>query len=194
MKTILLTGFEPFDGERRNPSREIALGLDGDSVAGHRIVGAELPVLYDVSAERLFALMALHAPRLVVCLGVARGRAKITPERLARNLDDARIPDNAGAVRRNQPIVPGGPLVLPSTLPVEALSAALERAGIPAEPSDSAGAFVCNHLFYRLMDTLAAMPSAPRGGFVHLPAITEEWTVERMRAGVRGALAGALSD
>ncbi|MFM9091784.1 MAG: pyroglutamyl-peptidase I [Verrucomicrobiota bacterium] len=165
---LLLTGFEPFGGASTNPSREIARAMDGTMVAGHRILGAVLPCVFGGARRELTRLLRRHRPVVVVCLGVAAGRAGITPERVAINLEDARIPDNAGAQPWDRPVVRGGPAAYWSTLPVKAIVAALERHGIPAAVSHTAGTFVCNHLFYALMH--AVRRRRVRAGFIHVPA------------------------
>ncbi len=166
---ILLTGFEPFDGERINPSwtaaREAARLLAAE---GHRVRAVELPCVFGAAAAVLEAALEEHSPELVVCAGQAGGRPGISLERVAINCDDARIPDNAGRQPVDEAVVPGGPAAYFSTLPIKAALAALLTDGIPAEVSQSAGTYVCNHLFYALMHNLAARPGT-RGGFVHVP-------------------------
>jgi pyroglutamyl-peptidase len=115
-------------------------------------------------------LLRRHRPALVIGFGLAAGRAAVTPERVAINVDDARIPDNAGAQPVDRPVVRGGPAAYWSTLPIKAIVAALTREGIPAAVSQTAGTFVCNHVFYGLMHALARTPGV-RGGFVHVPAV-----------------------
>ena len=173
MKTILVTGFEPFGGEQRNPSQEIALALHGRTLAGRRVVGAVLPCVFGESIVGLKKLLRTHRPELVVCLGQADGRADITPELVAINVDDARIPDNAGAQPVDRPVVRGGPAAYWSTLPLKAIVATLRARGLPASVSQTAGTFVCNHLFYGLMHALRGRRSV-RGGFIHVPLLPEQ--------------------
>jgi pyroglutamyl-peptidase len=168
MKTILVTGFEPFGGDERNPSQEIVHALDGRVIAGRHVVASVLPCAFAESLKRLRALLRRHGPQLVICLGLAGGRQEITPERVAINVDDARIADNAGAQPIDKPIVRVGPAAYWSTLPVKAIVAALKRRGIPASVSQTAGTFVCNHVFYGLMHELRRKRSV-RGGFIHVP-------------------------
>jgi pyroglutamyl-peptidase len=168
MKTILVTGFEPFGGETRNPSQEIAQALAGRVIAGRRVVGGVLPCVYGASVAELKRLLRVHRPILVVCVGQAGGRADITPERIAINVDDARIPDNAGAQPVDRPIVRGGPAAYWSSLPIKAIVVALRARSIPASVSQTAGTFVCNHVFYGLMHTLRRRTGV-RGGFIHVP-------------------------
>ena len=143
MTKVLLTGFEPFGKATLNPSGEIVKQISGDN-----IVTAILPVAYAQSAERLLALIAEHKPDVVICLGQAEGRTHISPERIAINLDDARLADNEGVIRNDVPIVAGGPVAYESTLPIKEIVKAINDAGVPAAVSLSAGAFLCNHVFY----------------------------------------------
>lgn len=167
-RTILITGFEPFGGDRRNPSAEIAQALEGRQIGGRKIVGAVLPCVFGKSRRILRGLVRKHRPELVICLGLAATRPEITPERVAINVDDARIPDNAGQQPVDRSIVRGGPTAYGSTLPIKAMVAAIERRGIAASVSSSAGTFVCNHVFYGLLHDLRRNRSV-RGGFVHVP-------------------------
>ena len=174
--TVLVTGFDPFGGDKLNPSWLAARALDGRPVAGHRIVAAQLPTVFDRSLQELAGLLHRHLPALVICTGQAGGRAAISLERLAININDARIPDNALAQPVDTPVTPGGPAAYFSSLPIKAMLAALEREGIPGEVSQTAGTFVCNHVFYGLMHTLASRPAfaRTRGGLIHVPWLPEQ--------------------
>lgn len=165
---MLLTGFEPFGGEAVNPSADIARLLHGSVIAGHRVHSALLPCVFGAAITALKREIRAAQPVLVVGLGQAGGRAAITPERVAINVDDARIPDNAGRQPADRPIVQRGPAAYWSTLPVKAIVAALRTRGIPAEVSQTAGTFVCNHVFYGLMHALQPVRGV-RGGFIHVP-------------------------
>lgn len=173
MRTILLTGFEPFGGETVNPSAEIARQLHGAVIRGHRVESALLPCVFGASRRELRRQMARVRPTLVVCVGQAGGRAEITPERVALNVDDARLPDNADARPVDRPIVPGGPAAYWSTLPIKAIVAALRQREIAAAVSQTAGTFVCNHVFYGLMHALRGQRRV-RGGFIHVPWLPEQ--------------------
>ena len=164
---ILLTGFEPFGKATLNPSGEIVKQISGDN-----IVRAILPVAYAQSAEKLLALIAEHNPDVVICLGQAEGRTQITPERVAINLDDARLADNDGVVRNDVPIVFGGPVAYESTLPIKDIAKAINDAGVPAAVSLSAGAFLCNHVFYVAQNHFKG--TKVRSGFVHVPLMDEQ--------------------
>jgi pyroglutamyl-peptidase len=198
-RPLLVTGFEPFGGERINPSAEVARALHGRTLAGARIVGLVLPCVFDRSIDTLRVAIAQHAPQLVLALGQASGRTGFTPERVAINLDDARIPDNAGAQPIDRPVVPRGAAARFTTLPVKAMVAALQAAGYPAEVSHSAGTFVCNHVFYGLQHALRRR-RAVRSGFMHLCCLPEQAApgtpslpLPSMIDGVGIALATALS-
>ncbi|MBI2498302.1 MAG: pyroglutamyl-peptidase I [Opitutae bacterium] len=173
MKTILLTGFEPFGGEKINPSQEIARHWHGRRIGGHRVVGALLPCVFGAAITELKRQIRATRPVLVICTGQAGGRIDITPERVAINVDDARIADNAGRQPVDKPVAPGGPAAYWSTLPVKAIVAALQRRGIPASVSQTAGTFVCNHVFYGLMHALCSERGV-RGGFIHVPYLPEQ--------------------
>lgn len=172
MRTVLVTGFEPFGGEKTNPSADIARSLHGRVIEGHRVHGAVLPCVFGDAIEALKKQLAAHKPVLVICVGQAGGRTGVTVERVAINVDDARIPDNAGVSPIDDAIVARGPVGYWSSLPIKAIVKALRDAGIPAEVSQSAGTFVCNHVFYGLMHLLSKRRA--RGGFVHVPYTPEQ--------------------
>ncbi len=170
---VLLTGFEPFGGESINASARLVAALDGRVVAGRRVAGLILPVVFGAAGERLLDAINRLRPALVICTGQAAGRAAISLERVALNLADSAQPDNAGVRLVDAPVVPGGPAAYWSTLPLRPILAALRARGLPAELSLSAGGYVCNHVFYTLMHALRDAP-AVRGGFVHLPVLPEQ--------------------
>ncbi len=175
MKTVLLTGFEPFGGETINPSGEIARQLHGTVIAGHQVIGALLPCVFGAAIRELKQQLRRTQPALVICLGQAGGRSGITPERVALNVDDARIADNAGRQPVDGRIVKRGPVAYWSTLPIKAIVAALRQCDVPASVSQTAGTFVCNHLFFGLMHELRAQRRV-RGGFIHVPFLPEQTT------------------
>lgn len=139
---VLVTGFEPFGGDAVNPSAEIARALDGRVIAGRTVVGAVLPCVFRTSTRELARLLRRHRPAVVIATGLAGGRAEVTPERVAINVDDARIADNAGAQPIDVPVVRGGPAAYWSRLPIKAIVSALQQRGIPAAVSQTAGTFV----------------------------------------------------
>ncbi len=168
----LVTGFDAFGGEPVNPSQQIAQALDGQTIAGHRIVGAILPTEFGTSLTALEALLRRHRPALVLALGQAGGRAGISLERVAINLIDARITDNAGTQPVDVRIVANAPNAYFSTLPVKAMLARLRDADNLAALSQTAGTFVCNQVFFALMHALRRRRA--RGGFVHVPYLPEQ--------------------
>ncbi|MGZ0069820.1 pyroglutamyl-peptidase I [Microbacterium arborescens] len=172
MTTVLLTGFEPFAGDATNPSgdavRRVAREWDGPE----NLVTAVLPVEFDGARRNLLQLITAHEPDVVVATGLAGGRTGVTIERVAINLMDARIPDNAGDQPVDVPSSPGGPAAHFATLPVKAITAAITGAGIPATVSHSAGTFVCNHVMFTALDVDGSR--LRRAGFVHVPYATED--------------------
>lgn len=167
--TVLLTGFEPFDGEAINPSWLAVRELDGTMIARHRVHAVELPVSFAAMPVALAAAIVRYAPRLVLCVGQAGGRPQISLERVAVNLVDARIPDADGAQPIDQPVIADAPDAYLATLPLKAMLSALRHAGIPAEISLSAGAYVCNACAFHLAHRIATSAVSLRGGFVHIP-------------------------
>ena len=165
---VLLTGFEPFGGETVNPSLEVAQALDGAHVGGATVVGLGLPCVYADAVAGLDRALEALSPVLVVCLGQAAGATGLRLERVAVNLSDSVQPDNAGAVLRDTPVVAGGPAAYFSTLPLTRMLDALQAHGHPAGLSGSAGAYVCNHVFYtlqhRLVGRVLPAPAAAAGG------------------------------
>jgi len=195
---VLLTGFDAFGGESLNPSRLAVKALHGSQILGHTVVAAQLPTVFDQSLVELDALLKKHQPTLVICVGQAGGRGALSLERVAINVKDARIPDNAGSQPIDTPVVPGGPAAYFTTLPIKAMLAALLAEGITAEVSQTAGTFVCNHVFYGLMHALATKRTLrhTRGGFVHVPVLPEQgvpnMALEEMVRGLRLAVRCAL--
>ncbi len=173
--SILITGFEPFADEPRNPSGEIALALDGGRVHGVAIRGLVLPVRRESAWPALSVALESHKPRTVIALGLATKRAVVCVEQVAVNIDDFRIADSDGVQPTGEPIVADGPDAYLSTLPVRELVAALRSEGIPARLSRSAGTYLCNHVFYRLLHEAAHRPAAEwfEAVFVHVPPLPE---------------------
>ncbi|MBL1096822.1 pyroglutamyl-peptidase I [Streptomyces coffeae] len=169
MTRVLLTGFEPFGGEEVNPSWEAVSLVAAAPPPGLDLITARLSCVFGTALEELAAAVEAADPDLVLCVGQAGGRSRITVERVAINVDDARIPDNAGQQPIDEPVVAGGPAAYFAPLPVKACVAAVRAAGIPAALSQTAGTFVCNHVFYGLAHLIATRRPAMRGGFVHLP-------------------------
>jgi pyroglutamyl-peptidase len=167
----LVTGFEPFGGDRVNPSFE-ALQRLPTKLGALDIATHALPVLFERALPALRKAIASTAPDIVLCAGLAGGRPALSLERVAINIDDARIPDNGGNQPIDRPVVAGGPAAYFATLPIKAAVAALRNAGLPAAVSNSAGTFLCNHVFYGLMHETAS--AAFRGGFLHVPYLPSQ--------------------
>jgi pyroglutamyl-peptidase len=165
---VLVTGFDPFGGENSNPSWEACRRLP-PSIAGLRVEALRVPCEFGRAVEVVAEAIERHRPSLVVCLGQAGGRSHMSVERVAINVDDARAPDNAGARPVDEPIAREGPPAYFATLPIKAMTAAMRRAGVPAEVSNSAGTYVCNHLMYGVLHYIAARGIAARAGFIHVP-------------------------
>ncbi len=194
---ILVTGFEPFGGQSLNPSWEVARALHGLQLQGAQVVAVQLPCVFAQALPALQQALAQHTPDIVLALGQAEGRCDLSVERIAINVMDARIPDNAGAQPIDVPVIAGGPASYFSTLPIKSLVAGLRAAGFPASVSQTAGTFVCNQVFYALQHTLAGQ--GVHSGFVHLPLLPEQaahwlgpnlpsWPVSLQLAAVKQAL------
>jgi pyroglutamyl-peptidase len=184
---ILLTGFDPFGGEIINPSWEAVHALHGKRLAGHLVVSAQLPTEFAASLRLLKRLEREVRPVILLGVGQAGGRRQLSLERVAINLQDARIPDNAGVQPIDEPVVAGAPAAYFSTLPIKAMQAALQGAGLPAEISQTAGTYVCNHVAYAMLH-LAARRRGMRAGFIHIPYLPQQ------AAHLRGAASMSQSD
>jgi pyroglutamyl-peptidase len=198
-EVVLVTGFEPFGGETTNPSWEACQRLPGE-IAGMRVERCRVPCEFRRSIEVAAAAIERHKPVLVICVGQAGGRSKMGVERVAINVDDARIPDNAHARPVDEPIAPNGPPAYFATVPVKAMAMAMRAAGAPAEVSNSAGTYVCNHLMYGVLHYLAASGQRARAGFIHVPYSeaqvldkrdTPGMSVASMVKGIEAAIAAA---
>ena len=201
MRKILLTGFEPFGGDVVNPSWEIARALDGAVVGGAQVIACQLPCVFGRAPEVLKQALAQDPFAVVIALGMAGSRTGLSFERVAINIDDAPIPDNAGQQPVGMAVLAGGPAAYFSTLPIKPMAEAVRAAGFPADVSQSAGTFVCNHVFYLLMHELALHHPATRGGFIHVLVLPQQQArhplgralaLDSQVAGIRVALAAAL--
>jgi pyroglutamyl-peptidase len=170
---ILLGGFEPFHGERRNPSLEVARALDGESIGALRVRALELPVVYARATRRIVDAIERVQPSAVLGLGQAGGRPVITLERIAVNLADGPKPDNSGRRAIDKPVVRDGPDGYFARLPLREILHALARRRIPATLSLSAGSFICNAVMYAALHNLRGRPQVPCG-FIHLPYDTHQ--------------------
>jgi pyroglutamyl-peptidase len=174
MKRLMLTAFEPFDNQTINPSLEAALVMTGVEFADAGVSVSELPVDRFRATEMAISLVRRLQPDIVIMLGEAGGRFRITPERVAINVDDFRIPDNAGNQPRGEPIAEDGPVGYFSTLPVRAITDRLLKAHIPAAISDTAATFLCNRLFYSMMHFIKTEGLPVTAGFIHVPYMHEQ--------------------
>ena len=173
-KIILLTGFEPFNRETVNPSWEAVRSLqdwhEGDFVVHAR----QLPCVFGKANKVMYQAVEELQPSIVIAVGQAGGRVDMSIERIAINIDDAPIADNKKRQLVDQPIVPGGPAAYFSTLPIKAIVHELREAGLPASVSQTAGTFVCNHVFYGLMHQAAEWGTTMRAGFIHIPYLPQQ--------------------
>ncbi|MBE5784362.1 MAG: pyroglutamyl-peptidase I [Clostridiales bacterium] len=170
---LLLTAFDPFGGADVNPA-ERAVSLVAEKVGAVSVTKLTVPTVFYRSIETVAAAIVREKPDAVLCIGQAGGCAGLAVERVGINIDDARIPDNAGAQPVDRPIFPDGENAYFATLPIKAMVKNIRAAGLPATVSNSAGTFVCNHLLYGLLYTLAKNSSHIRGGFIHVPYLPEQ--------------------
>jgi len=174
MKKVLITGFDPFGDDSVNPALEAVKKLAGIVTEKYEVQVREIPTVFNKSLKYLEKAILQIQPDIVICVGQAGGRSDITVERIAINVNDARIPDNEGNQPVDTPVVEGGPVAYWSTLPIKAMVKEMRDKGIPASVSQTAGTFVCNHLFYGLMHQLAQLNDPPIGGFIHIPYLPEQ--------------------
>lgn len=189
---LLITGFEPFGGERINPSWEAVKHLP-DKVGNFRLVKLELPVAFGKAAELAISAADKAGADAVICVGQAGGREAVTPEVIGINLREASIADNDGNKPQNMPVKAGGQTAYFSTLPIREMVEAIKKAGIPAKLSYSAGAYVCNDLLYSVLDRFYG--TSIRAGFIHVPFLPEQakkgkpsLTLEQMTAALAAAI------
>ena len=193
MKRMLVTGFAPFGGDRVNPSWQAVAALP-DTVGQWELVKRELPVTFRGAPAALLAALDECTPDAVLMVGLAASRGMVTPERQGANEIVARIPDNEGDQPQNEPVIPGGPDFLCSTLPVEDMADAVGALGIPARLSDSAGRFVCNALLYSILYHLEGSDDPIPAAFIHVPATPEmgldapTLPLEQITAALRAAI------
>ena len=169
MKTVLITGFEPFAGAAINPSLEAVQQLEGREISGGIIRTAIVPVVHQKSIDAVLKAIDEIKPDIVLLIGQAAGRTGITPERIAINIDDFRIPDNDSIQVIDEPVIEDGPAAYFASLPIKAMVKAMGEAGVVSSVSNTAGTFVCNHLFYGVMHALRE--TAVKAGFIHIPLI-----------------------
>ncbi len=169
---ILLTGFEPFDGETINPSWELVKRFHHKQISQHEIISKQIPTVFYESQEKLNQYIKEYDPKIIICFGQAGGSKSIRLERIAVNLNDARIPDNKGQQPIDETIIKNGPNAYFTKLPVRNLYHVLDNENIPVSLSLSAGAYVCNHIFYHLLHTI--YDTDKMGGFIHIPYIDKQ--------------------
>ncbi len=165
---FLITAFTPFNGDKINPSQELIKRLP-DAINGSEILTAIIPTEFSTSIEALSSLITKIEPDCVICLGQAGNRLGITVERVAINIDDSPIKDNAGNQPIDKKIFENGKNAYFSTLPIKSMVKNIKDSGIPASISNTAGTFVCNHLFYGLMHKIESEQLNILGGFIHIP-------------------------
>jgi pyroglutamyl-peptidase len=198
-KKVLISGFEPFGGSDLNSSQLVLEAISKESLSGLELSAVILPVEFGKAARVLLSKVNDFNPDIIISFGQAEGRKAITPEKIAINLDSARIPDNAGELRVNKVIVEAGADGYFSTLPIEKMVAAVKECGLESEISLSAGAFLCNHIFYHLQHQL--LEREVKSGFVHLPLVNEQiaqypnqpsWALKDLVQGVKAAILSTL--
>jgi pyroglutamyl-peptidase len=206
MRTVMLTGFGPYGNTEINPARLVADALDGAEIEGATVVSRIAPCLFFESVRAICSEIDALKPDMVVMLGEYGGRAMVTVERLAHNLNDAPrygLADNAGVAPLDEPTVPGGPVAYYATVPIRAMVKAMRAAGVPADLSDTPGTLICNHLMYGVLHHIASNERPVTAGWIHLPhlpstaALVENlgapsMSVETATLGVREAIRTGL--
>jgi pyroglutamyl-peptidase len=192
MKTVMLTGFEPFLDHPINPSEQLVKALHGEVINGMKIEGRILPVDFKSAGDQIVRLYDELQPDVVISLGLAAGRNRITPERVAININDA-VPDNSGYRPVDEPIVVDGSAAYFSTLPIRRMIEAINESGMPADISNTAGTYLCNHVMYRMLYHIEQAGRSTPSGFVHIPATHElamhknypSWSLDELNRGIR---------
>jgi len=189
IKALLITGFDPFDAEKVNPAWE-AVKLLPERIGGYTLCKLEIPTVFGTGAETVLCKAETIKPDVILCIGQAGGRSAVTPERVAINIRDARIDDNAGNRPIESPVVSGGPAAYFATVPVRAIAEAIAAEGIPASVSNTAGTFVCNDVLYTLLHKFSG--TAVRVGFIHVPFLPEQGNPSMPLADTVRALEAAI--
>ena len=198
-KKVLISGFEPFGGSNLNSSQLVVEAISKESFSGLDLFTVVLPVEFGKAADVLLSKVKEIDPEIIIAFGQAEGRKALTPEKIAINLDSARIPDNSGELRVNKVIIEKGADGYFSTLPIEKMVKAVKECGLESEVSLTAGAFLCNHIFYHLQHKF--LESRVKSGFVHLPLVNEQiaqypnqpsWALKDLVQGVRAAILSTL--
>lgn len=170
---ILVTGFDPFGGEKINPALEAVKRLS-PKISGSEVISLEIPTVFFRSLERIEKAIEEHHPDVVLSIGQAGGRSELTIERIGINVDDARIPDNAGNQSIDTAIFKEGPDAYFANLPIKAMVENIKSRGIPASVSNTAGTFVCNHVLYGIRHLCTTQYPQIRSGFIHIPYLPEQ--------------------
>jgi pyroglutamyl-peptidase len=208
MKRVLVTGFEPYGTTPTNPAQLTAEHIDGWTTGEHSVVGRVAPSLWFRCIDSVVAAIDEVAPEVVIMMGEYPGRAMLTVERIAQNLNDSArygVADNEGLVLEDEWTVPGGPTAVYATLPIRAMVLAMRQAGVPADISDTPGTLMCNHLMYGVLQHVQERGSAVRVGWMHLPALPEvaaeddnlgmpSMSVETATAGLQVAIEAAIAN
>lgn len=189
MKKLLITGFDPFGGAAVNPSWQAVRQLP-DRVGDFELCKLEIPTVFDLATRVVLEEAAQFRPDVILCVGQAGGREAVTPERIGVNIRDARIADNAGNQPKGEFVAADGPAAYFATVPVEKMAQAIEKAGIKATVSNSAGAFVCNDTLYGILHHYAG--TEVRCGFIHVPYIPEQGSPSMELEQIIHALAAAI--
>lgn len=170
---ILVTGFDPFGSDKINPAIEAVKRLP-DTIKGAKIIKLEIPTVFNKSAQVVHQAIVKEQPDYVLSVGQAGGRSALTPERVAININDGRIPDNDGYQPLDEPIQPDGDTAYFTQLPIKAMAKAIRAAGLPAIVSNTAGTYVCNHIFYQVQYMRAKEFPKLKAGFIHIPFLPEQ--------------------
>ncbi|EJO5347724.1 pyroglutamyl-peptidase I [Clostridium botulinum] len=202
MKKVLITGFDPFGGEKINPALEAVKKIQ-EEISNAKVIKVEIPTVFRKSLEKLEQSIKEHNPDIVICVGQAGGRFDITPERVAINMDDARIKDNEGNQPLDIPIFEDGENAYFTSLPIKAMVDEMKKNGVPASVSNTAGTFVCNHVMYGLLYMIDKKFNNVKGGFIHVPFIpsqvvdkknTPSMSLENITKGLECAIKGAVEN
>ena len=190
MKKLLITGFDPFGGEKINPSWEAVRRLP-ERIGEYEVHKLQIPTVFGVAARTVLESAAQIMPDVILCIGQAGGRDAVTPERIGINVRSARIPDNAGNQPQEEKIEPNGADGIFSTVPVAAMAQAIRDAGLPAAVSNTAGTFVCNDTLYALLHHYAC--THVRAGFIHVPYLPEQGNPSLSLEQITAALTAAIT-
>lgn len=188
-RRLLITGFDPFDGKTVNPSWQAVEQLP-DAIGDFVLCKLQIPTIFGKAAAMVLEEAARFQPDVILCVGLAGGRDAVTPERIAVNIRDARIPDNEGSHPQGDPVVPNAPAAYFSTVPVKEMAAAIRAQSIPGAVSNTAGTYVCNDVFFTLLHHYAGTKT--RVGFIHVPCLPEQGSPSMSLERITAALTAAI--